>query len=323
MATSLSPSLAGCRVWVAGHAGMLGQALLRALEQSGATALTASRAQLDLRDRDAVAAWLGQERPDMAVIAAARVGGVAAYEAAPLDYLADNALIALSVTAAAAAVRLPRLCFVASAAAYPEHAAQPLQESALMSGPLDAAHRTYGLAKLLGIEAVASARRQHGLDWFSVLPTNLYGRGGKDDAQNGHVLATLVRRALAAKADGDAEMLVWGTGAARRDFLHVDDCARAIVLLLGASHGHDVVNIGSGADVSIADLAAIISSAADYEGELRFDPSKPEGAARRMMDIGRLRALGWWPTISLRRGIAAMVEGARVAKNVNGDMGAK
>lgn len=283
---------------------------MRALNLAGAVPLTASSAQLDLRDGEAVSAWLAEARPEMVIIAAARVGGVAAYEAAPLDYLFDNTQIALSVAAAAATAKVPRLCFVASAAAYPEHAPQPLCEEALMSGPLDNAHRTYGLAKLLGIEAIASARRQHNLDWFSVLPTNLYGHGGKDGALNGHVLATLIRRAREAKAAGEQELIVWGSGNARRDFLHVDDCARAIVLLLGSSHGHDVVNIGSGADVTISELAAMICAASGFEGKLRFDPSKPEGAARRMMDISRLKALGWTPTVPLAGGILDLVANA-------------
>ena len=298
---------AGQTIWVAGHRGMLGRALAARFAGDGATVIGEASATLDLRDATATQQWLERERPDVAVIAAARVGGVAAYEAAPFDYVSDNLAIALAVTQAAVAVRLPRLVYVASAAAYPEHAPQPIAETALMTGPLDPAHRSYGLAKLAGIEAVASAARQHGLNWFSVLPTNLYGPGGNSDAQRGHVLATLVSRMIAARDAGMDEVVIWGTGVARRDFLHVDDCADAIAHLLGHHHSTDPVNIGSGSDVSIADLAGIIRDIVGFRGTLRFDPDKPEGAARRLVDTARLSATGWEPKIALRDGVVGLV----------------
>ncbi len=305
---------AGQTIWVAGHRGMLGRALAAHFAVNGATVIGESSAMLDLRDAAATRQWLERERPDVAVIAAARVGGVAAYEAAPFDYFSDNLAIALTVTQAAVAVRVPRLVYVASAAAYPEHAPQPIAEGALMTGALDPAHRSYGLAKLAGIEAVASAARQHGLDWFSVLPTNLYGPGGNSDAQRGHVLATLVSRMIAARDAGMDEVVVWGTGAARRDFLHVEDCADAIAHLLGHHRSPEPVNIGSGGDVRIADLAGTIRDIVGFRGTLRFDPDKPEGAARRLVDTARLSATGWQPKIALRDGIAALAEVISIAR---------
>lgn len=297
---------AGQCIWVAGHRGMLGRALAARFIADGATVIGEGSDALDLRDAGAIQLWLERERPDMAVIAAARVGGVSAYEAAPYDYFSDNLSIALAVTQAAAAVRLPRLVYVASAAAYPEHAPQPIPESALMTGPLDPAHRSYGLAKLAGIEAVASAARQYGLDWFSVLPTNLYGPGGNSDARRGHVLASLMARMIAARdADGD-EVVIWGTGTARRDFVHVDDCADAIAHLLAHHHSPEPVNIGSGGDISIAELAGMIRDIVGYCGTLRFDADKPEGAARRLVDTRRLQGSGWHPKIALRDGLTAL-----------------
>lgn len=305
MSASGSDPLAGKRVWVAGHRGMLGSALVRRLEKEGAASiLGASRAELDLRDPAATLAWVRANRPDIVFLPAGTIGGIMANKTCPADFLRDNILIAASVIDAAFRAGVEKLLYVASAAVYPLSAAQPLREEALMGGPLEPAHEGYSMAKLAGIKLCQTYRRQHGADFISVLPTNLYGPGDNYDPERSHVVPALIRKADDARRRGERGMEIWGSGRARRDFLHVDDCADALVHLMHHHSGEAPVNVGSGGDITILELAKTVMDVVGLDGPLTRDESKPDGAPRRMLDITVLKRLGWTPKISLHDGIS-------------------
>lgn len=285
---------------------MVGSAILRQLSATGAQILGVPHEQLDLRHQNAVEAFVREHRPDDIVLAAATVGGIAANQARPADFLQDNLLIATHVMAAAHAHNVERLLYVASSAVYPRDAPQPMPEEALLTGPLEPTHEGYAIAKIAGIKLAESYRRQHGRDYFSVLPTNLYGRGDNFNPETSHVIPALIRKAHTAKLAGDAHITIWGSGQARREFLHADDCAAACVqLLLESAVDAPMFNLGSGEETTILELTQLVCDAVGFQGEIRTDPSQPSGPDRKRLDCRRLLATGWAPTIALKDGLAS------------------
>jgi GDP-L-fucose synthase len=297
--------LGGRRVWVAGHRGMVGSALLRRLASESCELLTATSAELDLRRQDQVEAWMARMRPDTVLIAAAKVGGIAANDSMPADFLYDNLMIEANVIAAAHATGVAKLLFLGSSCIYPRLAPQPIPEEALLTGPLEPTNEWYAIAKIAGIKLAQAYRRQHGCDFISAMPTNLYGPGDNFDLATSHVLPALIRKAHEARQAGAAAMIVWGTGGVLREFMHADDCADALVFLLQRYSGAEHVNIGHGEEISIANLAMLVADAVGFQGELRFDTAMPDGAPRKLMDGARLTAMGWRPRISLEAGISS------------------
>jgi GDP-L-fucose synthase len=297
-------TLAGKRVFVAGHRGMVGSAIVRRLVSEGCTVLTASRAELDLCNQAAVRAWFAQHRPHVVFLAAAKVGGILANDSFPADFLADNLLIATNVIEAAHRHDTDKLLFLGSSCIYPRLAPQPIVEDALLSGPLEPTNEWYAIAKIAGIKLCQAYRRQHGRDFISAMPTNLYGPGDNFDLASSHVLPALIRKAHEAKASGADAITIWGSGLPRREFLHVDDLADACVFLMQRYSDDSHVNVGSGEDIAIADLARLVCEVVGFHGEIRHDRSKPDGTLRKLMSGARLAALGWQPRIALRDGIA-------------------
>ncbi|MFG2355937.1 GDP-L-fucose synthase family protein [Streptomyces sp. NPDC048521] len=293
------------RVYVAGHRGLVGSALVRRLQADGHEVLTRSRSQLDLRDAAATATFLRDVRPDAVVLAAARVGGIMANSTQPVQFLEDNLRIQLSVIPAAHAAGVRRLLFLGSSCIYPRLAPQPIREGALLTGPLEATNQAYALAKISGIVQVQSYRRQYGSSYICAMPTNLYGPGDNFDPESSHVLPALVRRFHEAKHYGLDEVVLWGSGTPRREFLHVDDLADACVTLLRRYDGEEPVNVGCGQDLTIRELAEVVAEVVGFEGRIAVDPTKPDGTPRKLLDVSRMTALGWRPRIALRDGIAA------------------
>jgi GDP-L-fucose synthase len=291
------------RVWVAGHRGMVVSALLRRLASEDCEELTATSAELDLRRQDQVEAWMARMRPDTIFMAAAKVGGIAANDAMPADFLYDNLMIETNAIAAAHRNGVRKLLFLGSSCIYPRLAPQPIPEAALLTGPLEPTNEWYAVAKIAGIKLTQAYRRQHGCDFISAMPANLYGPGDNFDLVTSHVLPALIRKAHAAKLSGAAEMIVWGSGAARREFMHVDDCADALVFLMQRHSGAEHVNIGHGEEITIADLARQVADTVGFTGGLRFDPARPDGTPRKLMDRGKLMAMGWTPRISPAVGV--------------------
>jgi len=300
--------LAGKRVWVAGHRGMVGAAVARRLAAAGCAVLTVGRGELDLRRQAAVEAWLEAARPDAVVLAAARVGGILANATRPGEFLYDNLAIAANVIEAARRAGVAKLLFLGSSCIYPRAAAQPMAEEALLSGPLEPTNEWYAVAKIAGLKLAQAYRRQYGCDFISAMPTNLYGPGDNFDPAASHVLPALLRKVHAAKAAGAARVEVWGSGAPRREFLHVDDLADALAFLLERYSGEGHVNVGSGEEVTIRGLADLVAEVVGYRGGFAFDTTKPDGAPRKLLDCRRLAALGWKPKISLRNGIKQTYE---------------
>jgi len=296
--------LAGRRVWVAGGNGMVGAAVIRRLAREDVEILNPARGSLDLTRQDAVDAWVAHNRPDVVIVAAARVGGIAANAARPVDFLSDNLLIATNVIGAAASVGVAKLLFLGSSCIYPKFAAQPIAESALLTGPLEPTNQWYAVAKIAGLKLAEAYREQHGLDFISAMPTNLYGPGDNYDLESSHVIPALLRKAIAARDAGEPTMTVWGSGTPRREFLHVDDLADALVFVLQHYSAAEHINIGSGTDVTIAELAATVARAVGFTGGLTFDTSRPDGTPRKLMDSAKLAALGWQPSIGLEAGLA-------------------
>lgn len=294
------------RVYVAGHRGMVGSALVRRLKREGFEHIIgARRDQLDLTDRAAVLRFFEQERPEYVFVAAAKVGGILANDSYPVEFLRDNLAIALAVIDAAHQVGVRKLLFLGSSCVYPKHAPQPMKEEHLLTGPLEPTNQWYAVAKIAGIKLCEAYRRQHGADFISLMPTNLYGPHDNFDLQSGHVLPALIRRFHEARENDAADVTLWGTGTPRREFLHVDDLADACVFLMRNDSSAELINVGVGEDLEVRELAELIRGIVGYEGTMRWDTSKPDGTPRKLLDVGKLHGLGWRASIPLRAGIRA------------------
>jgi GDP-L-fucose synthase len=292
------------KIYVAGHRGLAGSAVWRALRQRGFSGLVgASSAEVDLRDRATTFDFVSSQRPDVMVVAAARVGGILANDRYPAEFLSDNLRIQVNLMDAAREFGVGRLLFLGSSCIYPKFAEQPIAESALLTGALEPTNDAYAIAKIAGILQVQSIRKQYGRPYISAMPTNLYGPGDNFDATNSHVLPALIRRFHEAKLTGADQVTIWGSGTPRREFLHVDDLASALVFLLEHYDSPDPINVGTGIDVTIRELAETIADVVGWEGRLAFDTSKPDGTPRKLLDVSRLRGLGWAPSLSLREGV--------------------
>lgn len=294
----------GARIFVAGHRGLVGSAIVRHLRAAGfENLLLRSSAELDLRSQAAVEAFFEDQRPEFVFMAAAKVGGILANDTYPADFLRDNLQIQTNVIDAAYRCGARKLLFLGSSCIYPKHAPQPMPESCLLTGPLEPTNEWYAIAKIAGLKMCQAYRRQYGFNAIAAMPTNLYGPGDNFDLQSSHVLPALMRKFHEAKRSGAAEAVVWGTGAPRREFLHVDDLAAACLFLMQRHDNSDLVNVGWGEDVSIRELAELVGRTVGFEGQLVFDASKPDGTPRKLLNVARLRALGWQPRIPLHEGI--------------------
>ncbi len=303
--------LAGKRVWVAGHRGMVGQAIVRQLAGEGCEVLTASRAEVDLTRQAEVEAWMGRVKPDAIFVAAAKVGGILANDAYAADFLYDNLMIEANVVEAAYRAGVAKLMMLGSSCIYPKFAPQPMTEDALLTGSLEPTNQWYAIAKIAGIKLGQAYRRQHGFDVISAMPTNLYGQGDNFDLDTSHVLPALIRKAHEAKVSGVSSFTIWGTGSPKREFLHADDCAAACVHLMKVYSDAEHVNVGSGEDIAIYELARMVAEVVGFGGEIVRDTSKPDGAPRKLMSADRLRALGWRPSIDLRTGLEGVYRAFR------------
>jgi GDP-L-fucose synthase len=292
------------RVFLAGKGGLVGSAVWRELTREGFTDVVGpGSAELDLRDRSAVLDWFAATRPDVVVLAAARVGGIKANATRPADFLSDNLRIQVNVLDAALEQGVQRLLFLGSSCIYPKFAEQPIREEALLTGPLEPTNDAYAIAKIAGILQVQAVRRQHGLPWISAMPTNLYGPGDNFHPEHSHVLPSLIRRYHEAKESGARRVVNWGSGTPRREFLHVDDLARACLHLLERYDADGPVNVGTGTDLTIRELAELVAEVVGFRGSVEWDPSQPDGTPRKLLDVSRLSALGWVPRIGLREGL--------------------
>lgn len=298
-------SLAGKRVWVAGHRGMVGGALVRRLAEENCEILTAGRDKLDLLDQAAVRAWTAREKPDAVFLAAAKVGGILANDRFPADFLYQNLVIETNIVDAVHRAAVAKLCLLGSSCIYPKFAEQPIAEEALLTGALEPTNEWYAIAKIAGIKLAQSYRRQYGADYISAMPTNLYGPGDNFDLNSSHVLPALIRKAHEAKVSGAKTMTLWGSGTPMREFLHVDDCADACVFLMKSYSDAGHVNVGSGSDIAIVDLARLVIEVVGADVAIELDTSKPDGTPRKLMSNAKLAAMGWSPKIDLRNGIAA------------------
>jgi len=293
------------RIYVAGHRGLVGSAIWRHLQSEGYTDLVgASSSELDLRDRGSVFEFMRSKRPDVVIDAAAKVGGIHANNTFPANFLSDNLQIQVNVMDAANDIDVDRLLFLGSSCIYPKFAEQPIKESSLLTGELEPTNDAYAIAKIAGIMQVQASRKQYGRRWISAMPTNLYGPGDNFHPENSHVLPALMRRIHEAKLQGDPEVVIWGSGTPRREFLYVDDLAKASLFLLDNYDSPDTINVGVGEDLSIRDLALMVAETVGYEGELVQDASKPDGTPRKLLDVSRLNDLGWTATTALDEGVA-------------------
>ena len=297
------------KVYIAGHRGLAGSAIWRHLEASGFTNLVGRTSrELDLCDKDRVEAFMASERPDVVILAAAKVGGIMANATYPVDFIVDNLQIQLNVFEAARVHEVERLLFLGSSCIYPKLAPQPLREEYLLTGPLEPTNDAYAIAKIAGIIHVQSVRRQFGLPWISAMPTNLYGPGDNFSPTSSHVLPGLIRRYVEAVESGASEVVNWGSGAPRREFMHVDDLARGCLYLLDNYDGDSQVNLGVGRDVSIRELADKIAAVSGFTGTTTWDTSKPDGTPQKLLDVSLAESLGWHPEVDLDSGIASTVE---------------
>ena len=295
--------LAGKRIWVAGHRGMVGSALVRRLHSEKCEIITVSRDQVDLRRQQEVERWMLATRPQAIIMAAATVGGSLANDTRPGEFLYDNLAIELNVIEAARQTGVEKLLLLGSSCIYPREAAQPMSEDALLTGPLEPTNQWYAVAKIAGIMLCQAYRRQYGCDFISAMPTNLYGPGDTFDLQSSHVVPALIAKAHVAKGSAAAEIVVWGSGAPRRELMYVDDLSDALVFLLKHYSGEQHVNIGTGVDITISELAEAVARVVGVPGKLRFDPSKPDGAPRKLLDTTKMRELGWSSSTSLEDGL--------------------
>ncbi len=297
--------LKGKKVWVAGHRGMVGSALVRRLASEDCTIVTASRAELDLKDQAAVRAWVSKTKPDAVFLAAAKVGGILANNSFPADFLYDNLMIEANIIEAAHRAGVEKLLFLGSSCIYPKFADQPIQEDSLLTGALEPTNEWYAIAKIVGIKLAQAYRRQAGADFISVMPTNLYGPGDNFDLSSSHVIPALIRKAHEARLRGDEEIVVWGTGTPRREFLHVDDCADACMHVMKTYSGDQHINVGSGTDLTILQLTQMVCDVVGFKGKIVHDLTKPDGTPRKLMSHEKLRGLGWQPSVALKDGLQA------------------
>jgi GDP-L-fucose synthase len=297
------------KVFVAGHRGMVGSALVRRLKTQGfANVVTRERAELDLSDESAVAKFFAAEKPNFVILAAAKVGGIKANNDFPVEFLLANLRIQNNVIRSAYEAGVRKLLFLGSSCIYPKLAPQPIPETALLSGPLEPTNEAYAIAKIAGIKLCQAYSREYGANFISAMPTNLYGPNDNFDLETSHALAALIRKAHEAKNRNARELIVWGSGKPRREFLHVDDLASACLLLLDKYESPEIINVGCGEDISIRELAELICDVVGFSGELAWDTTKPDGTPRKLLNVTRVRALGWQPEISLREGIARTYE---------------
>lgn len=292
------------QVFVAGHKGLVGSAICRRLQSDGVEAIVASRSELDLTDQGAVETWFEQHDIDQVYLAAAKVGGIQANDTYPAEFIRDNLVIQTNVIHAAWKQGVSKLLFLGSSCIYPKLAPQPMAEDCLLTGSLEPTNEWYAIAKIAGIKMCQAYRRQYGFDAIAIMPTNLYGPGDNFDLETSHVLPALIRKFHEAKERGDDNVIVWGTGAPRREFLHVDDLADACLFLIDAHRSDDIINVGWGQDISITQLADLVKKIIGFEGNIEYDPTKPDGPPRKLLDTTKLKLLGWQPTISLADGIA-------------------
>ena len=295
--------LNGKRVWVAGHRGMVGSAVVRRLAGEGCEVITAGRDVVDLMRQAEVEAFLADAKPDAIVMAAAKVGGILANDMRPAEFLYDNLMIEANIVAAAHANDVEKFIFLGSSCIYPKFADQPISEDSLLTGALEPTNEWYAIAKIAGIKLAQAYRKQYGRDYISAMPTNLYGPGDNFDLTSSHVMPAIIRKAHEAKVSGASSITVWGTGTPRREFLHADDCADALVFLLKTYSGHEHVNVGSGEDVTILELTQIVCEVVGFTGEIVHDLSKPDGTPRKLMSADKLRSMGWKPRVALEEGI--------------------
>jgi len=303
-------SLAGKRVWVCGHKGMVGSAIVRRLAAEDCEVLVADRAEADLTNPAAVNAWMAAHKPHAIFMAAAKVGGILANDTQAAEFLYENTMIAANVIHAAHLHDVEKLLFLGSSCIYPKFADQPIREDSLLTGPLEPTNEWYAIAKIAGVKMCQAYRKQYGRDFISAMPTNLYGPGDNYDLKTSHVLPALLRKAHEAKAAGETGMEIWGTGAPMREFLHADDCADGLVFLMRRYSEAEHMNLGSGSDIRIDDLARMVMEVVGLKGDLRKDTSKPDGTPKKLMDNSRIAALGWAPKISLKEGIEAVYRDA-------------
>lgn len=301
-------SLRNKRIWVAGHQGLVGQALARALPATGASVLTVPRSELDLRNQQATRHWLQQHNPDMVIVAAATVGGIGDNQARPADFLYDNLMIEANIIHEAAQLGVEKLLFLGSSCIYPREAAQPIAPAALLSGPLEPTNEAYALAKIAGVRLVQSYARQYGCRFITAMPCNLYGPGDRFDLARSHVIPALILKMHQARLRQQAQLELWGTGQPLREFLYVDDLAAACLRLLQIYEGDAPVNIGSSLEISIAALAKQVAVTVGYQGTISFNPAHPDGTPRKILDSTVMRGLGWQPSVPLGQGLALTYE---------------
>jgi len=297
------------KMYVAGHLGLVGSAIVRTIENQGKhTWFGRSRTQLDLLDRKAVFDYLAREKPDAVIIAAGKVGGIVSNNTYPVEYLSENLQIETNLIDGAHAAGIERLLFLGSSCVYPKLAQQPIKEEYLLTGELEKTNEAYALAKISGLKLVQAYRKQYGHNWISAMPTNMYGPGDNFDLENSHVLPAMIRKFHDAKTRKDSSVLLWGSGSPKREFLHSDDLGRACLFLLENYNDDIAINVGAGQDVSIQDLAELIKESVGFHGEVTWDDTKPDGTPRKLLDVSRIKALGWAPVISLEDGIRSTYE---------------
>jgi GDP-L-fucose synthase len=305
MSTNVDFPLESKRVWVAGHNGMVGSAIVRRLAREKCELLIANRHAVDLRDQAATRAWVLDAKPDAIFIAAAKAGGILANNTYPVDFLYDNLMIEANIIEAAYQAGVSKLLFLGSSCIYPKLAPQPIPEESLLTGPLEPTNEWYAVAKIAGIKLCQAYRKQFGCDFISAMPTNLYGPGDNFDLNTSHVIPALIRKVHEAKLRGDREVVIWGTGTPRREFLHVDDCADACVLLMKLYSGDSHVNVGSGQDLTILELAKLVCDVVGIVGKITLDRAKPDGTPQKLMSAEKMKLLGWTPRISITDGLTA------------------